>query len=203
LNTHPMRWFVIAVAVLVFYLVVLFLTAKPAAGETSIPIARIPASEFRPVPDPTATPLVIEPETIPATAAPTRPALAQVAKATAVPVSVSPKAPAAAPRASTGLVAGTATWYCLPGQSVCPWMAQGGNYAAAGPALRAALGAHWRGTTVVVSGRGQTVSVKLIDWCACGGGHVIDLFASAMSQFVGADKTGRPLRGGFQASITW
>lgn len=102
-----------------------------------------------------------------------------------------------------GPVKGTATWYCLAGQSVCPWMAHTGNYAAAGPALRRALGAHWRGMTVTVSGNGHSVRIKLIDWCACGGSHVIDLFASAMSQFVGHDRNGRPLRGGFPATIRW
>lgn len=65
-----------------------------------------------------------------------------------------------------------ATWYCEPGVSVCTngfrW---DGAYGAAGPELRAALG-DWRGRTVYVNG----VPVKLIDWCACGGGHVIDVY---------------------------
>ncbi len=55
---------------------------------------------------------------------------------------------------------GTATWYAYrPGQ------------AAAGPALRRALGKSWRGRTVTVNGQ----RVTLTDWCACGGGRIIDL----------------------------
>lgn len=41
--------------------------------------------------------------------------------------------------------------------------------AAAGPALRDALGPDWRGQTVTVCGtNGACVRVKLTDWCACG-----------------------------------
>jgi hypothetical protein len=101
---------------------------------------------------------------------------------------------------------GTATWYCLPGQSACPWMASGGNYAAAGPAVRKLLCGStsctsWRNKYVTVSGNGKTLRVKLIDWCACGGDHIIDLFADAMCHFVGCSSSGRPLRGGFQATV--
>jgi hypothetical protein len=72
---------------------------------------------------------------------------------------------------------GVATWYCRPGVSRCtrgyPYY---GAYGAAGPALRAALGGgnRWRGRTVYVNG----VAVKLIDWCACGGSHTIDIYYS-------------------------
>ena len=52
----------------------------------------------------------------------------------------------------------------------------GGLYAAAGPGLR--IGA-WRGRTVRVCGSGSCVWVKLIDWCACGSGHLIDLYGDA------------------------
>jgi hypothetical protein len=60
---------------------------------------------------------------------------------------------------------GVATWYrYVPG------------HAAAGPALRAALGPRWRGKTVRVCDRaGRCVSAVLSDWCACGGDRVIDL----------------------------
>jgi hypothetical protein len=55
-----------------------------------------------------------------------------------------------------------------------------GAYAAAGPALRVALGGNagskcpcpWRGKVVYVNG----VRVSLVDWCACSGNHVIDVF---------------------------
>lgn len=40
--------------------------------------------------------------------------------------------------------------------------------AAAGPALRKALGSHWRGKWVEIHRGGQYVTVKLTDRCACG-----------------------------------
>ena len=57
--------------------------------------------------------------------------------------------------------AGEATWYGtgIPG------------HAAAGPALRQALGASWRGRAVSING----IRLLLTDWCACGGKHLIDL----------------------------
>jgi rare lipoprotein A (peptidoglycan hydrolase) len=30
-----------------------------------------------------------------------------------------------------------------------------------------------------VCGGGRCVNVKLIDWCACGGNHIIDLYSDA------------------------
>ena len=72
----------------------------------------------------------------------------------------------------SGGIRGAATWYCKPGRSRCTkgfrW---DGAYAAAGPELRAALG-DWRGKVVWVNG----VRVKLIDFCACSGDHVIDVY---------------------------
>jgi hypothetical protein len=66
------------------------------------------------------------------------------------------------------VAAGAATYYrWLPGQ------------AAAGPALRRALGKDWRGSRVLVCRATRCVSVVLSDWCACGARHgvptVIDL----------------------------
>ena len=63
---------------------------------------------------------------------------------------------------------GRATWYAYrPGQ------------AAAGPALRRALGKSWRGRTVTVCAGGRCVRALLTDWCLCssarGGGRIIDL----------------------------
>lgn len=77
-------------------------------------------------------------------------------------------------------VRGVATWYCWPGRSACPvgWRAAG-LYAAAGPALRRALGRHWQGRYVAVTAGGRRVVVRLVDWCSCPGGRVIDLFAVA------------------------
>ena len=58
---------------------------------------------------------------------------------------------------------GLSTWY--------DWRT---GQAAAGPALRAALGRNWRGMTVRVCA-GRCVTVRLTDWCLCGHGRVIDL----------------------------
>jgi hypothetical protein len=83
---------------------------------------------------------------------------ASVIRSVAVPVKVT--------KHKARLVArGVATWYrYVPG------------HAAAGPALRSALGPRWRGKTVKVCDRaGRCVSAVLSDWCACGGGRVIDL----------------------------
>jgi rare lipoprotein A (peptidoglycan hydrolase) len=76
-------------------------------------------------------------------------------------------------------VRGTASWYCKAGVSVCHHAYPGGLYAAAGPALRVGS---WRGRTVTVCGSGSCVNVKLIDWCACGSGRVIDLYSDAFSR---------------------
>jgi len=72
-------------------------------------------------------------------------------------------------------VNGRAAWYCNNGTG-CPAGYSGGLYAAAGPALRVG---NWRGRTVSVCGNGNCINVKLVDWCACGGARVIDLFGDA------------------------
>lgn len=86
-------------------------------------------------------------------------------------------------------IVGVATWYCLTGVSGCMFVHPGGLYAAAGPALRAALGGGdhcavgphcWRDRIVTVRNGPLRVTVTLADWCACGGGHVIDLYSDAM-----------------------
>jgi hypothetical protein len=72
-------------------------------------------------------------------------------------------------------VKGEATWYCDPPRSRCTkGYAADGNYAAAGPELRKALGPGYKGTHVWVNG----VEVILVDFCACGGDHVIDVYHS-------------------------
>lgn len=100
------------------------------------------------------------------------------------------------PPASGGSLSGTATWYCSPGRSPCTRGYPGGLYAAAGPALRAALG-DWRGRQVTVSAGGRSVTVMLIDWCACGSGRVIDLYGEAFARLA-------PLsRGVLTVTLTW
>ena len=61
-------------------------------------------------------------------------------------------------------MSGKATWY--------RWRY---GQAAAGPALRKALGKGWRGERVKVCVAKSCVVVKLTDWCACGSGRVVDL----------------------------
>jgi hypothetical protein len=48
------------------------------------------------------------------------------------------------------------------------WYAGRAGEAAAGPALRDALGPGWRGRRVRVEAGGRAVVVRLSDWCACG-----------------------------------
>ena len=81
---------------------------------------------------------------------------------------------------------GRASWYCNNNGSraqisVChyqyPDTGAYNAFAAAGPKLRAALGANWRGKVVLVDG----LRVKLVDWCQCLGGQsgvekLIDLY---------------------------
>jgi rare lipoprotein A (peptidoglycan hydrolase) len=67
-------------------------------------------------------------------------------------------------------------------------------YAAAGPGLR--IGS-WRGRVVRVCGGGSCISVKLIDWCACGNGHLIDLYSDAFRRLA-------PLSAGaVHVTVTW
>ena len=96
---------------------------------------------------------------------------------------------------STGHRAGgSATWYCKGGTSACAAGYPGGMYAAAGPELR--VGA-WRGRVVRVCGSGACILVKLIDWCACGGSHVIDLYSDAFRRLA-------PLSSGaVKVTVSW
>ena len=69
-----------------------------------------------------------------------------------------------------GGLRGHATWYGT---------GPGAGTAAAGPALRAALGPHWRGQRVRVCRVGyasRCVVVRLRDWCSCRvAGRLVDL----------------------------
>jgi hypothetical protein len=77
-------------------------------------------------------------------------------------------------------ISGRASWYCDAGVSPCssshPDTSGFDAYGAAGPRLRAAIGANWRGMVVTIDG----VRVKLIDWCQCYKGEpsekLIDLY---------------------------
>ena len=74
------------------------------------------------------------------------------------------------PILAAGTISGLSTWY--------RWHV---GQAAAGPALRAALGSHWRGSVVRVCAR-SCVRVTLTDWCLCGHGRVIDLDSRAFAR---------------------
>ena len=87
---------------------------------------------------------------------------------------------------NVGHVSGDATWLrTKPGT------------AAAGPALRKALGRNWRGKWVNVTAHGRTIRVKLTDWCACGHGRVIDLDKASFARLA-------PLsQGVLRVVVTW
>jgi len=105
------------------------------------------------------------------------------------------KAPPMPRASSTGKSArGSATWYCKTGVSACHNAYPGGYYAAAGPALRVG---NWRGRVVRVCGSGSCVNVQLVDWCACGGSHIIDLYSDAFQRLA-------PLNAGaVQVTVRW
>lgn len=77
---------------------------------------------------------------------------------------------------------GVASWFCRPPSSVCtkgyPASCQ---CAAAGPRVRAWLGPDWRGSEVYVSTEDRSIRVRLVDFCACPTGKVLDLFASSFA----------------------
>lgn len=98
------------------------------------------------------------------------------------PVGASPTDTLSEP-APSGMAAlkGLASWYCRTAASPCTAGIPAGRLAAAaGPALRAALGVAWRGRDVTVC-RGAYIcaTVTLVDWCQCYGSRVLDLYARA------------------------
>lgn len=84
------------------------------------------------------------------------------------------------------VVKGNATWY--------RWHV---GEAAAGPALRAALGSHWRGSRVRVCAGIRCVSVVLSDFCACNDHRVVDLDVRSFARL--AD----PSRGVLAVVVAW
>ena len=156
---------------------------------------------FRPViihrdPDPTDPPIPTPSSTLPpmlepATPAPTRPSVKQPE----VRARAEPKATKAPVKRTGRSARGVPTYYCRAGVSRCtrghPDVAGNQMYAAAGPSLR--IG-DWRGRVVTVTApSGKSVQVKLIDFCACGGSHFIDLYYDAFKLL------GSPSR----ATVTW
>ena len=107
-----------------------------------------------------------------------------------------PTAPTATPPpvGSGHRVSGRASWFCLPGTSACTHGYNGGLYAAAGSEIR--IG-NWRGRFVKVCGNGNCVRVRLIDWCACAGTRIIDLYNDAFRRLAS------PSVGTIAVTITW
>lgn len=104
---------------------------------------------------------------------------------------VSRVGPSPSPKRS---VRGTASWYCLPGRSSCSGSRTGGLYAAAGSELRHG---RWRGRVVVVCAGRRCLNVKLIDYCACRGSRIIDLYADAFRRLAPLD------RGVLKVTVKW
>ncbi len=110
------------------------------------------------------------------------------------PVGIATGGPRPAPPSTGHRVRGRASWYCLPGVSRCTSGHRGGLYAAAGSELRIGK---WRGRTVKVCGNGKCVNVTLIDWCACGGSRIIDLYNDAFRRLA------PPSVGTVAVTVTW
>jgi len=134
-----------------------------AAGLEPIPSSPLPDAAFRPVVVPSARTQDLEILRDPVIPTPEvkRP---QPPLPVASPIVV-PRVPK-----TTHAISGRASYYCRAGVSICTVNHPDGPgfdaYAAAGPALRAAIGPDWRGQIVYVDG----IRVKLIDWCKCTGG---------------------------------
>ena len=155
-------------------------------GVTAITVAETPAS--RPsLPDPSFEPVaLVAPDSSLRAVAPTADPHAPIADFGAGRAAVvdPPTRPSVdTPAADAGSVLrerirarGRATWYCLPGVSACHRDQRGGMYAAAGAELRVG---DWRGRRVTVCRGDACVRVTLIDWCACAGDRVIDLYGDA------------------------
>lgn len=201
----------LATGVVILLIAGLALSAS-AVGVSPTKDGPLPQSAFRPIHGtafiPEASPVVVD-EHVPAHPNPTLP-----------PPKVKPKPPkiepmlVVVPRAN-GHLTGIATMYCVPefgNYHTGACMARhpaGGPYAAAGPALRAAIGGGdhcapgpgcWRDRVVTVCGPKGCATATLADWCRCSGGHVIDLYGDVMKLI----DRGYPTNGGVSAAlITW
>jgi len=86
--------------------------------------------------------------------------------------------------------------YALRGTAV--WYDYRVGHAAAGPLLRRALGAGWRGSTVSVCSGARCIRVVLSDWCACAGGRrLVDLDRRSFA------KLADPSRGTLPVVVRW
>lgn len=169
-------------------LVIISISVIGVAANPQVVVAPVPASLFLPVvvpyaepsavPVPVPVPIAVPQETRPPLRVPQLSAR-QVPRWSPTPVVVA---------ASTGSLHGKASWYCNyddPNyqRSVChykyPDVAGPDMYAAACGKLRRAMGSHWRGQYVNVTGNGRTITVRLIDWCGSED-KTIDLYRDSM-----------------------
>jgi len=178
-------------------------TALIAAAES--PLAR-PITPTRDARGDTET-IATSDRSLSADAATTQPSLSLAA--TRAPIDRSPRSPfyrpvmepreatpkvEAKPRPTRLRARGDATWYCVPGVSACHRAHAGGMYAAAGAELRVG---DWRGRRVLVCQGDDCVRVTLVDWCACAGDRVIDLYGDAFRRLA-------PLSSGvLRVSVRW
>lgn len=121
--------------------------------------------------------------------APARTADAPVPAPTPAPIVVPAAvlgAPDPAPAASPAppVLVGRASWYCLPGRSVCHRAyPASGLYVAACGLFRDAV-PHWRGRWVRITAAttGRTVRARVVDYCASRRpGRLLDLYASVVT----------------------
>jgi len=188
-------WWLVALAVATAVLVEVLISGPKVKADVATAYVPVPATAFVPYPDSTYGAAYHQ-----------RPSDAPRASIAPTPVPTAAPTLRATPRPTIRLtghrLVGTATWYCLTGVSGCMAIHPGGLYAAAGPALRAALGVNWRGRAVLVRSTWNTkgVVVILADWCACGGGHVIDLYSDAMKVIDPGYRTNGGVK---DALITW
>lgn len=149
-------------------------------GEPSTASPTVVLQILPPVPTATVQPTEPPPTLTPATPDPTK-------RATPQPT----RKPLPPPAPKLRKIAGVATWY-----DDGP-----GLYAAAGPALRRAIGPKWRGTIVTVCSAICVDGVILSDWCACGPRRgrptVLDL-----SLFTFA-RIGQPAAGVIDVVVKW
>lgn len=96
--------------------------------------------------------------------------------------------------ATDAAVSGRASWYCGAGSRCTRGYGPSTLSAAAGAALRTG---DWRGRLVRVCSGDRCVRVRLVDWCFCGSGRVIDLYRSAFSRLAS------PSRGVIRVTVSW
>lgn len=152
-----------------------FLIASSTSGYVSAPIQPVSREYFSEVSLPLVTPLPTILEGITNTVPSSRPKikLAPSSKVVVTPKSVTLSKPVKK-YVSTGHSAkGLASWYCSFNKPICRvGYGPGTRSAAAGPALRAAIGGSqsspaYRNKTVKVCGSTGCMNVKLVDWCQC------------------------------------